>query len=536
MSEIEIKKAINRQESEKIKKASCKKDRDCGTDEVCAFNENDEKHYCISNKLYVGCLKSKDKMKSSVSSIQENDTKDIQSCFQFARKLNNPEILYDYITYQPKKETSIQKSSIEVDLKCGDMKLVNFPYEENMTESCDVLNENCTLTPNKSMMSILKNNQSTCQKDYHLNVSYQCNVENRKKNIKIPIGKNPMEIKLTCPVDQGEDSKYKAKCTAYTLGDMDQVDLTSSFDAHKSQEQCATHASFLVPNIIQDIGAYKMKRDEKLNTSIQKFSNIINADEEDLAKKKALQYMLDYEQKYHQKISYADALKHVKSIFEHASNETTASSESWNKTTGLNKIPFPISSSIYDTLTILGTNKTYTSYEEVLADSTIMTQRQNGDIIIYFAKNDSAIPPSKQGKAYITTYDFLITQNKFSPDSWETVANCITLISTSSTSENKRSAYLSSLATSTIHELEEDLEVSLHKLNEIQDFESAQLEDKTNEIDKTINLITQRIKTSNYQSEMNKKIIRYVYILLILVFIITVAYFVYSKSSLNSFY
>ncbi len=521
-----IKDTLASEEQKVLKK--CKSDAQCNSDQLCAFNEKDETHYCISNQLYVGCLKSKDSISRSITSIQENDVKDVKSCIDFARKLNNHEILYDYTMYQPKKEVPIQKSSIQMDLMCGDMKVLSLPYEDYMDETCDIYQEHCTLRPKEIMKKIISKNQPNCKKDYHLQLSYKCDVENREKSVKVPLINGKIkedEVKLSCPVEDEEGKNpYQATCTAYSIHA--DANLEDRFDANKSQEQCGKYASYQIPNIIQDLATYQAKKKEGFQKKIQKFENMIQADEEELFKKKALQYMLQYEKKYHQKISYSKALEQVKSIFEHATNSTTSSLDSWDTTSGINKIPFEINSPVYDTLTILGSNP-YHTYEEALGDATTVSQRESGDIIIYFPENDTSIPISKQGRAYITTYAYLIEQNKFFPSSWTSAPNCITLISTSTRSQNAKNAYLSTLTTESIYELESDIEESLKRLHQIHDFEKSQLDEKTNDMDKTIHLMTQRIQNSNYQSEMNRKIIRYMYYFFIFMLVMVILYTVY---------
>ncbi len=626
-----IRSIIDLQEEKKLK-SICSKDNDCKSNEVCAFNENDEKHYCIPNKLYLGCLKSKDKMYRHISSTNDSDVKDIQSCNNFVRKLNNPEIIYDYIVYKSKVETPIKKQSIQVNLKCGNMKLVSFPYSDNFEEECNVYNEICTIKPKKNMINMIKSNLDNCTKEYHLEIKYKCDIENREKIIKVPIDKEKIEdmtIELTCPID-GENSKYQAKCTAFTLEDNNQMNLASSFDSFIIQQKCEL-PSYLVPNIIKDLDAYQLKKKDTLQKKVEKFEDIISEDEEDLAKKKALQYMLDYEKKYNKKISYQDALSHVKRIIEHATNEASLSSSTsyWDSTTGLNKIPLERKNGIYND-NVIGNNKIYNSYSEILNDSSVENQINNADYIVYFNNNDTipeyrrgkgyvltqpilyennkntidtwmnqenaitlirkfkwdtttglnkipfersndkydnlvrvggvdkiynsfsevlndpnvqaqldnsnyvvyffnidSIPPYRRGKAYILTHAILADNNKLSINTWSTQSNAITLINTSEQSTNDRNAELINDAASDINSLQESISNSMNELKNLYDKEINQLSKQDDEMDKTLNMMTQRIQNLNYQSQVNKTIIKYMYIILIVVFIIALAYFVY---------
>jgi hypothetical protein len=518
-----IRSMIDLQEEKKIK-SICSKDNDCKSNEVCAFNENDEKHYCIPNKLYLGCLKSKDKMYRHISSTNDSDVKDIQSCNNFVRKLNNPEIIYDYIVYKSKVETPIKKQSIQVNLKCGNMKLVSFPYSDNFEEECNVYNEICTIKPKKNMINMIKSNLDNCTNEYHLEIKYKCDIEDRKKIIKVPIDKEKIEdmtIELTCPID-GENSKYQAKCTAFTLEDNNQMNLASSFDSSIIQQKCEL-PSYLVPNIIKDLDAYQLKKKDTLQKKVEKFGTIISEDEEELAKKKALQYMLDYEKKYNKKISYQNALSHVKRIIEHVTNDS--SSSSWDSRTGLNKIPFEMSSTRYDNLVRVG-ETTYGSYSEFLNDISVKAQLDSANYIVYFY-NYNTIPENRRGKAYILTHAILADNNKLTLDTWSTQPNSITLINTSVSSKNDQSTYLIDIAASDMNNLQESISNSMNELKKLYDKEINQLSEQDDEMDKTLNMMTQRIQNLNYQSQVNKTIIKYMYIILIVVFIIALAYFVY---------
>lgn len=515
----------------------CKKDNDCKKDEYCAFNENNNNHYCIPNKIYLGCLKNPDSMNRFLKATDKKYSENMDSCIDFARKLNNNEVIYDYIHFRPKVETPIKKQSINVDLKCGDMKIINLPYEDSFKEDCDISNENCKVIPKDNIKKILQNNVNNCKKNYHLNINYSCDVENIDKNIKVDLNKDntnvvegKLEFKLNCPVYQGKnkDNKYESQCTLFSFKDQDNIDLDTMFDSNIPQAKC-NYDSYLIPNIINDMNEYNLKKNKKLEKSVESFNDIINADQEELNKKKALQYMIEYEKKFNTKISYNEALEYIKSTIEHATSQLE--STIWDTTKGANKIPFENNNTNYTTYQQIGVNKLFNDITELLDFvNKTYTPTTYPDYIVYFGNSVNNITNSK--KAYAISFEELKSKNKVESTSW--INNIIngggptfTIINTSPMSSTKRANYFSDLAKISYQDVQTEFDNSLQKLQEYQIFEEQLIDDKNNEVQKNINYMNQRIKNSNYQSDMNKKIIRYLYILLILVFIITLIYFVY---------
>lgn len=531
----EIKEKINHEELKKLQK--CKKDKDCKKDEYCAFNENDENHYCIPNKIYLGCLKNEDQMYRFLKASDKKYSENMDSCIDFARKLNHNEIIYDYLHFRPKVTTPIKKKSINIDLKCGDMKIINLPYEDSFKEDCDTFNEKCKIVPKDNISKILQNNLSNCNKNYHLNIDYKCDVENIDKNLKVELNKDnisKLSFDLSCPVNQ-KDNKYESQCTLFSLKDSDNIDLDKVFDSNIIQQKC-DYASYLIPNIINDMNEFNLKKNKQLEKSVKRFHNIIQNDEEELNKKKALQYMIEYEKKFNQKISYDKALEYVKSIIEHAT--TQSSLNIWDTTTGANKIPFINNNTNYSKYSQIGTStKRFDNVQQLLdfvnADSSYKSTSYP-DYIVYFSKSSLNEPNS--GKAFAISFEELKETNKVETDSWinnvqtssgGTGGSAFTIINKSSKSDTKRSIYFSNKTNNNYAIFQEEIDTSLAKLKEYQDYEENIITSKNNEIEQNINYMNQRIRNSNYQSDMNKKIIKYLSIILILVFIITLIYFIY---------
>ncbi len=522
----EIKSKINSQEANLLKK-QCSSDKECSTDEVCAFNENDEKHYCVSNNLYMGCLKPSAKVYRYIESIQENDVKDLQSCYDFARKLNNPEILYNYVTYRPKKASRVLQETISAKLKCGEETIVSLPLDSFQKE-CDPLGESCDMVPRDSIQKMIQENAGRCEKpnQYYVEIQHMCDTEAAPTISKFPIDKTPdnLKFRVSCPGD-AKKKEYGAVCKAFSMKPEDDVDNDANFDAQIFPQQCASPV-YLTPNLITDMEAYRLKRSNQVSANLESFNAVIDQDEEELTKKKAIQYMLEYQQKYGKTITYSEALDHVRVNIENAENMGQSCNQMWDTNTGLNLVPFLPASSSYDSLTIIKNGDKFPSSKEVIDYvCTNMTADTYPDYIIYFAENTAN--GDKAGKAYIVSFEDLSKMNKVMTDQWEQSPNNITLINSSSTTQSKISKYLGDMASKDYLLLEGSINQSLDRLASLQRVDEETILEKKNNMDKMINLMNQKIRNSDYQSEMNKTMIRYMYTFLIIAIIATILYFIY---------
>jgi len=71
----------------------CISDSDCDDNNICAFNNNEMDHYCISNNindLYYGCMDNITKI-DSVESKSNLDHINYKNCINFSRRQINNE-------------------------------------------------------------------------------------------------------------------------------------------------------------------------------------------------------------------------------------------------------------------------------------------------------------------------------------------------------------------------------------------------------------------------------------------------------------
>ncbi len=524
-----LKEEINAQEANLLKKR-CSSDKECSTDEVCAFNENDENHYCVSNNLYMGCLKSDAKIYRYIESVQDNDVKDLQSCYDFARKLNNPEILYNYVTYRPKKVSRVLKETIAPKLKCGDALIVNLPLDSFQIE-CDPNGENCDMVPRDSIQKMIQENAGNCKDpaEYYVEIQNMCDTEAAPTISKYPIKKGAattdLKFRVSCPGGAENKDAYKAVCKAFSMRPEDDVDPAAIFDGSVMPQQCQAPV-YLTPNLITDMAEYRMKKSNQVAANLESFNQVIEDDQEELIKKKAIQYMLEYQQKYGKTITYSEALEHVRTNIENAENMSQSCSGMWDSTKGLNLIPFISMSSIYDELTVLKNGDVFPSKQEVIDYLCAnYTSANYPDYVIYFAQDTAN--GAKSGKAYTISFEKMKDMDKVLTEKWEQSPNNITLINSSSATQSKIDNYFSTMASKDTAQLQNSINQSLDRLATLQRVDEEAILEKKNNMEKMLNLMNQKIRNSDYQSEVNKKMIRYMYTFLIIALLATILYFIY---------
>ena len=278
-------------------KKKCISDNDCDDDNICAFNNNDMDHYCISNNindLYYGCIDNNSIKIDSVESKSNLDHLNYKKCIDFSRRqLNNEGLDYNYMIFKPKKRAYVDTSTINIYLKCEDQILVILPYNDYFNLKCDKNKENCILEPKESLLNFIIQNSTNCNKKLYLEIIYECENENIKKNEIIPIYidnfKN-IKIKLKCPIDENND-KFKSKCEAVYINNFDKKkNINELIDVNKSLYECK-NPIYNVPIITKNINNYKKIKAKYSNLELKDYDNKINEKINDVKKLEAEKYV-----------------------------------------------------------------------------------------------------------------------------------------------------------------------------------------------------------------------------------------------------
>jgi len=293
-------------------KKSCLSDNDCDDNSICAFNNNEMEHYCISNNindLYYGCIENIKNI-DSVESKSNLDHTNYKNCIDFTRRqINSEGIEYNYMIFKPKRNAYVDTSTINIYLKCEDEILAIIPYNDYFNLRCDENRENCILEGKESLLNFIIQNSKNCTKKLYLEIIYECENEGIKKKEKIPIyidNFKDIKIKLKCPVDENND-KFKSKCEAVYINNFDKQNETHSlFDVKKSLYECKNPV-YNIPIITKNINNYKKIKAKYSNLEIKEYDNKITEKIKDLKRLEAEKYIKIKKIQTGMDVSYDDA-------------------------------------------------------------------------------------------------------------------------------------------------------------------------------------------------------------------------------------
>jgi hypothetical protein len=277
-----------------INKKICNSDKDCDNNYLCSFNDDDINNYCINNNienLYKGCLKDNKYNYESIESKNYNNEQTYNDCIDFSRKQTNKDgFEYNYMIYHPKKKINVDKTTINIYLKCDEQILSVIPYNDYFDIACDNNQENCILTGKKILNNFIEKNTNNCNGKIYLEVIYECNNEGLKKILKIPYLNNSSNIKinLNCPINSNPE--YKTKCEALYINNIND-DLEYYFDDKINMNNCKNPV-FTIPRIVTNIDKYKKMKKKISQSKIKNYDEKINEKISDLRKLEAEKYII----------------------------------------------------------------------------------------------------------------------------------------------------------------------------------------------------------------------------------------------------
>lgn len=290
----------------------CNTDKDCDNNNICSFNPKDLKHYCIDNeieKLYLGCLKDDTYINNYETVESKNiNSSDYMKCIDFGRRqLNKEGIEYNYMVFKPKKSVYVDTTTINIYLKCDTLLIAVLPYEDFFDISCQDNQQKCTLVSKKSLINfIIQNTQNCIGKNIYLEVIHECENEKVKNIQNIPININsnePIKIDLICPI---EIDKYKPICQAVFM-DNNGLEYNNVIDSNTNLYECQKPI-YKLPVIVNNIDNYKKLKKKQSSMELKKYDSKINEKINDLKKLEAEKYMRLKIIQTGQNISYEDAL------------------------------------------------------------------------------------------------------------------------------------------------------------------------------------------------------------------------------------
>jgi len=310
----------------------CNTDKDCDNNNICSFNPDDLKHYCINNeieKLYMGCIKDD----SYINNFETVESKSINSsdymkCIDFGRRqINKDGMEYNYMVFKPKKDVYVDTTTINIYLKCDGLLIAVIPYEDFFDINCENDQTNCTLLSKKSLLNfIIQNTQNCLGKNIYLEVIHECENEKVKNIQNIPININSNEsikIELKCPI---EIDKYKPTCQAVFI-DNNGLENNNVIDNNTKIYECQKPI-YKLPVIVNNVDNYKRLKKKQSSIELKKYDTQINEKINDLKKLEAEKYMRLKTIQTGENISYETAYKIIDKYS--ISKLINSSTNNWN--------------------------------------------------------------------------------------------------------------------------------------------------------------------------------------------------------------
>ena len=293
----------------------CNTDKDCDNNNICSFNPNDLKHYCINNEienLYQGCIKDETYINNfEIVESKSINSSDYMKCIDFGRRqLNKDGIEYNYMIFKPKKSVYVDTTTINIYLKCDGLLIAVIPYEDFFNIKCDENQQNCILTSKKSLLNFIIQNTKNCiGKNIYLEVIHECENEKVKNIQNIPININSdqsININLKCPI---EIDKYKPTCQAVYMDNNGIENNDVNFIDNNTKLYECQKPLYKLPIIVNNIDNYKKLKKKQSSLELKKYDSEINEKINDLKKLEAEKYIRLKIIQTGENISFEDAYK-----------------------------------------------------------------------------------------------------------------------------------------------------------------------------------------------------------------------------------
>ena len=274
-------------------KKLCFNDTDCSAGDICAFDKNDLNHYCIKSEkseLYQGCIVNNKGL--NTVETKSPDIHNIRNCINFARRqINEDGFNNNYFIYKPKKKTFVDTTTINIYLKCGKEILAVLPYEDYFELKCSDNMEECRLVSKDNLFNFIKQNiKNTPCKDFndiYLEYDYLCDNENVRLSQKVKVKDNQkVIINISCPVNK-ENEKYQTKCASIYIDD---ANFKNNVDNSVPLQKCSTPL-YKTPFIVKDKTKYEVLLKNKAQREKEMVQNEIDNKMEELTKLKIEKYM-----------------------------------------------------------------------------------------------------------------------------------------------------------------------------------------------------------------------------------------------------
>ena len=518
----------------------CNDDKQCSNNYMCSFNEKDLNHSCKNlnqNNLYLGCL-DKDYSNFEYISSNENIHHDtFKNCLNFSRKqVNKDGYNHNYLLYKKKKESSIDLSSINIYLLCGNKNIATLPIQDYFDSECDINNQNCKFIAKKILLNFIDSNKTTyCKEKLFIEINYECYNENQKNKDIISVDNinEKFSFEVNCPKNKN-NSKFQSKCISFHIDDNNK-EMYSTINKKKLLYTCE-NPIYNTPRIVNNINVYKKNILKKSNSDINEFEKKINNKKDELKELEVQKYQKIYKINHKEDITIDNAIKNIDKL--NISKDKNDIERKWKLFKNVDALQTIIDDPQYKDSIKLYKSKVYT-IEEAMS----ISNEENESFFVYY-HNSFELDQYSSKLYFIDIYG--IDNNIFDKNNWNKSSNVTTALLNfenyyNGSSDEKDSGNIKDYITDMLvyqqlmtDELKNLNDKNATKVSEINDLVINNL--NTN-LDRKITTKKQAIKMNSTEENVNNKLINIlvtVFIVFIIIYIFILLYFSSRKQGSNN--
>lgn len=513
----------------------CNDDNQCSNNYMCSFNEKELNHSCKSlnqNNLYLGCLDNdyNDLEYISSNTTEHHDT--FKNCLNFSRKqVNKDGYNHNYLLHKKKKESSIDSSTINIYLLCGNKNIATLPIQDYFNSECDINNQNCKFTAKQLLINFIDANKINCKEKLFIEINYECYNENQKNKEIIPIDdiKQDFSFEVNCPKNKN-DSKFQSKCISFYIDDNNKKKY-SSIDKKKLLYTCE-NPIYNTPRIVNDINLYKKNILKKSNNEVNEYEKNINNKKKELKELEVSKYQKIYKINNNEDITTENAIKNIDKLNIHKEDDVERKWKLFNDMDALQKI---IDDPQYKDSIKLYKQKIYT-IEEAMK----VSNEENESFFIYY--HNSFELDQYSSKLYFIDI-FGIDNTIFDQNNWNKSNNVTTALLnfenyySSSSNENNTDIFKSYISNLLVYQqlmTDELKNLNSKSTNDVNNINDLVINNLNKNLDKKITTKNQAIKMNNTEENINNKLINIlitVFIVFVIMYIFLLLYFSAKKQN-----
>lgn len=515
----------------------CSDDKQCSNNYMCTFDDKNLNHQCKKggqNNLYLGCLDHDVKSFDYVSSHNQDDLNNFDDCLSFSRKQSNKDgMSHNYFLFKKKKVSSVDLSSINIYLLCGNKNIATFPIEDYFESSCDYDNQNCEFQAKEIFFNFIEVNKKNCNEDLYLEINYECYNENMKNKEIIPLNKisDSFSFKINCPKNKS-NPKFQAKCISLYIDPQDK-NKYDKINKKKLLYSCSDPI-YKVPRIVKNIDKYRQNIYKKSTSDINQVDSSIEEKKKEILNLEAEKYQKIYKLNHHKEISKEKALNEIqnkKSQIKFDKNEIERKWKLFNDYDALQNILND--AQFKSAITYFG--KVYT-IEEAMKSA----NDNNQSFFVYYS-NSYELDTFSSKLYFIDIYQ--IDNIIFDKQNWVKAKNVTTaLLNFENYYDNAPNPdddinifkdYISNLLVYQQLMTDELKHLNNKNVDDVNNINSIVIKNLNDNLDKKITTKNQVIRMNNYQEKTNNFLINLLSILFIILFIVFIFIILYYTSKKN---